>query len=45
MSPILSREREVSLSRRSVASLCVCSEQQAAEKQRIQLAVPQQTRQ
>ncbi len=29
------------LSRRSVASLGICSVQRAAEKQRIQLAVPQ----
>ncbi len=35
-------EREVWLSRCSVASLGVCSVQWAAEKQRIQLDVPQQ---
>ncbi len=37
------REREVWLSRRSVAFLCVCSEQWAAEKQHIQLVVTQAT--
>ncbi len=41
----MSREHEVCLSRRCVTSLGVCSEQRAAERQRIQLAVPQQTRQ
>ncbi len=45
MSPVLPREREVWLSRRSVASLCVYSVQWASEKQRIQLAVTQQNRQ
>ncbi len=45
MSPVLPREREVWLSRRSVASLCVYSVQWAAVKQRIQLAVTQQNRQ
>ncbi len=39
---VLPRERKVWLSRRSVASLGVCSEQWAAVKQRIQLAVTQQ---
>ncbi len=45
MSPVLPREREVWLSQRSVASLGICSVQWAAEKQCIQLAAPQQTRQ
>ncbi len=45
MSPVLPREREVWLSRRSVASLGVYSVQWPAEKQRIQLAATQQNRQ
>ncbi len=38
MSSVLAHEREIWLSRRSVTSLGVCSEQWAAEKQNIQLA-------
>ncbi len=41
MSPVLPRESEVWLSWRSVASLGICSEQWAAEKQRFQLDVVQ----
>ncbi len=46
MSPVLPRacEHEVGLSQGSVAFLCVCSEQWAAENQHIQLVVMQQTR-
>ncbi len=42
MSPVLPREHELWLSRRSVASLGVYSVQWAAGKQRINLAVTQQ---
>ncbi len=46
MSPVMRRAASArSDSRRSVASLCVCSEQRAAEKPHIQLVVTQPNRQ